>query len=48
MKWSTMPVMAAAAAAAVTVAVVDDEDGIQWRQWWGRSMAATVFDGVRQ
>jgi hypothetical protein len=27
-------------AGAVAVAVaVDGEDGVQWRRWWGRSMA---------
>ena len=45
---------AAAAAAVAAVAAVlvaagtarrDDEDGVQWRRWGGRSMAAAAFDG---
>jgi len=27
------------------VAAVDDEDGVQWRWWGGRSMAASAFNG---
>jgi hypothetical protein len=36
-----------AAAVVVAVAAVDDEDGVQWRRWRGRSMAAVAgaFDG---
>jgi hypothetical protein len=47
-KRSTTPVVVAAAAAVVAVAAVDDEDGVQWRRWRGRSMAAAAFDGVRR
>ncbi len=48
MKQSTMPVVVAAAAAVVAVVAVDDEDGIQWRWWRGRSMAVAAFDGIRR
>ena len=27
------------------VAAVDDEDGVQWRRWGGRSMSASAFNG---
>ena len=37
-KRSTMQVAAAVAA----VAAVDGEDGVQWRRWWGRSMAESA------
>jgi hypothetical protein len=29
----------------VAVVAVDDEDGVQWRRWGGRSMAVAAFDG---
>jgi hypothetical protein len=34
---------AAAVAAAAGVVAVDNRDGIQWRWWWGRSMAVAVW-----
>ena len=37
--------VAAAVAEVVAVAAVDDEDGMQWRQWGGRSIAAAAFGG---
>jgi hypothetical protein len=37
--------VAAAVAEAAAVVAVDDEDGVQWRRWGGRSMAAAAFDG---
>ena len=44
---STMQ-MAAAVAEVAAVAAVNNEEGVQWRQWGGRSMAAAVFDGATQ
>jgi hypothetical protein len=41
-KCSTTQVSAAAVAAVAAVAVVDGEDGVQWRRWWGRSMAESA------
>ncbi len=38
----------AAAVAAVAAVAVNNEDGMQWRQWGGRSMAVTAFDGATQ
>ena len=37
--------VAAAVAMAAAVAVVDNEDGVQWWQRGGCSMAAGAFDG---
>jgi hypothetical protein len=28
------------------VVAMDDEDGVQWRQWRGRLMEAVAFDGI--
>ena len=44
MKRSTKQV-AVAVAEAAAVPAVDDEDGVQWRRWGVRSMAAAAFDG---
>jgi hypothetical protein len=44
-KRSTTQVAAAVAvavAAVAAVAAVDGEDGVQWRRWWGRSMAESA------
>ncbi len=30
--------------AGVAAAAVDDDDGVQWRRWGGRSMAAAAFN----
>jgi hypothetical protein len=35
----------AATAVTAAAAAVDDEEGIQWQQWGGRSMAAAAFNG---
>jgi hypothetical protein len=37
--------VAVAVAEAAAVPAVDDEDGVQWRRWGVRSMAAAAFDG---
>ncbi len=40
--------VAVAVVTAVAVAAMDNEDGMQWRQWEGCSMAAAAFDGATQ
>jgi hypothetical protein len=40
--------VAAAVAAVTVVAAVDNEDGVQWRRWGGRSMTAAAFDRATQ
>jgi hypothetical protein len=44
-KRSTTPVVVVAAAVVAAAAVVDNDDGVQWRRWRGRLMAAAAFDG---
>ena len=42
---ASVAVAAAAVVAVAAVAAVDDEDGVQWWRWGGRSMVMAAFDG---
>jgi hypothetical protein len=41
-----LPNMAENSTAQYEVVAMDDEDGVQWRQWWGRLMEAVAIDGI--
>jgi hypothetical protein len=42
----TVVVAVTAATVVAAEAAVDNEDGVRWRRWEGRSMAAAVFGGI--